>query len=332
MDLREMQNSHKLVAEMLGDYQLMTKTELANGYCDMQEKAWEAKEVGDKKNYAYYEEMRNAYNSALMLRYWYKIFEWMQNSSSLRLPATDFVDWLYKGLWVAFYYKAWRYEYEAEVKEGHFIKWKLDADGNKIPNKYYWRKDPDAPDKMINRCCGSIRGRAYQYYNKDKRKSNTQTYSLDTMVDEDGDGTLINSGCFEEKQSGSKIDCLISDFLGRGEGLEALIVDGIANYDTYKVSKQEEKEMIYDEDLDEEVETSVTRYKTAFDARKLVKHLNQIDEDFMKRFCRIYAIEKVYGDSLFDTLKKTSNVKLYKAIEKTLQEIRNDKNLLSYLS
>lgn len=144
--VKEMQLAFIRDAESLGDYQLMSKTELANGYCDADEEAQKAKEAGDIRSFNYFEAIRSSYHSALMLRYWYKIFEWQRNSSTLNLEPSDFVGWLHDSLYVAFYYRAWRWKNEAVVKKGKFIEFKVDKDGKHIPNKYYYEEDPEELD------------------------------------------------------------------------------------------------------------------------------------------------------------------------------------------
>src|SRR5574344_849456 len=107
MTVREIQKSFIESAVALGNYQLMTKTELANGYCDADEAAQRAKESGDAAVFAEQEALRSSYFSALMLRYWYKIFEWQKNSSTLNLELSDYVDWLHDSLYVVSYYRTW---------------------------------------------------------------------------------------------------------------------------------------------------------------------------------------------------------------------------------
>lgn len=316
--LKEVQRSLQLEASLLGDYNLISKTELANKYCDAEEAWYEAKMANDIGKSAYYDKLRSAYYSAIMLRYWYKIFEWMKNSSSLNLEPVDFVEWLEHGLWVAFYYKTWRWEYKAKCKHGRFIEWELDENGNKIPNPYYWVKDPNAPDKMINRCCASIRGREYQYYNKINRRTNVQTYSLDELLDENGDFAMSYAGdaCKEESPiSGCKI--LIQTLLKRGDGVEALILDGIANYDSFKEVKSKEN--------------GATKINYEFNSRKLVKHLTTIDEHFISQFCEIYDIEPAIGNDIYSKLKSLNNAKLYKLIENVQKGMRNSPDLIECL-
>lgn len=311
MTLSELHQQFQEQAKQLGDYNIMTKTELANGYCDADDARRVAIELEDKSAAIRYDSIRSQYFAALMLRYWYKIFEWMQNSSSLMLELTDFADWLSHSLYVAFYYRMWRYEYEAEVKEGKFIGWKLDKNGERIPNPYYYLKDENAPDKVINRCCASMRGRRYQFYNKYKRKAGVQTYSIDEMVSEIGDGALEYAGCVEgtDTEINAGLISLISEFIKRDNGLEALIVDGIANFYTCK-----------------SVDGAMH-----FDARKLVKHLNMVDKNYIETFCTVYDIKPQIGERILNELKGLGNPKLYKRITKTLTQIKETPQLLSCL-
>lgn len=331
MEIREVQKAFEEQAAMLGDYQLMTKTELANGYCDADEAARQARSEGNLIQATTYESIRSQYFSALMLRYWYKIFEWAQNSSSLHLDYVDFVDWLSDSFYVVFYYRVWRYEYEAIVRHGIFEDWKYDEDGNRIPNKYYWRTDPNAPDKIINRCCGSMRGRVYQYNNKDKRKAAVQTFSLDVMIEEGGDSVLGNTGCYVEDSLHTGTYYLISEFINRQEIIEALVVDGIANHDTYKTHK----DTIYVKERDAETGTesnvAYTHNVSTFDARKLVKHLSNMSQVGINQFCINYSIPLADAENIYAKLKKLSNPKLYKYIQKTLTEIKQTPHLLDCL-
>lgn len=334
MTVREIQKSFIESAVALGNYQLMTKTELANGYCDADEAAQRAKESGDAAVFAEQEALRSSYFSALMLRYWYKIFEWQKNSSTLNLELSDYVDWLHDSLYVVFYYRTWRYEFEAVVKEGKFIKYKLDANGNKIPNPYYYINDINAPDKIINRCCGSMRGRVFQFHNKDKRKANTQTYSLDSMIEDDGDYAAMIVGGYSIDQnikSQETAYSLVQTLLKRGENLEALIIESIAYHDPFKEKKTVKIASDIDEKTGEEFEYKYNSISPQFDSRHLIKHLSSLGEDFIYNFCESYDINTDVGDQLLAKLKKLSNVKLYKAVQKILTEIRQSPDLLKCL-
>lgn len=333
MELKDIQNSFKLEAAGLGDYNLMTKTDLANGYCDAEEAAIIARAAGDTALADQLEKKRSEYYAALMLRYWYKIFEWIRNSSSLQLDPCEFVSWLSDSLYVAFYYRMWRYEYEAIVKHGKFEGWKYDENGDRIPNQYYWELDPNAPDKIINRCCASMRGRVYQYHNKDKRRTDIQASSLDSMIDESGDSAIESCGCYNgvdiHIESGTY--ALVNEFLKRGQGIEALIIDGIANYKTYKTYKENLQVNILDKDTKDCIRKNIKVSTSEFDSRSLVKHLTNISQRFMRDFSETYSVPVEVADDIYYTLKHMSNPKLYKYIKKTLIEVKETPKLLSCL-
>ena len=330
MDIKNIQGMFAVEAAKLGDYSLMTKTELANGYCDADEAAVAAKNMNDLKEVIRQEELRSAYYAALMLRYWHKIFEWAHNSASLHLELTDFVDWLADSLYVAFYYRTWRYQYQATVQHGRFIDWSRDENGELIPNPYWHETDPNAPDKIINRCCASMRGRVYQFYNKDKRKADITAGSLEQMVDDIGDTATAFVGCYEDAPSIDGVQYLVSALLGRGNDIEALIVDCIAYMDTFKMKKEVIEKTIPTEFGDVNVGQDVHKYQV-FDARKLVKQLNHISPQFMRNFCERYSVEVERGDQIYSSLQALSNPKLYRRIQKTLIQIRDNPKLLGYL-
>lgn len=330
MTLSEMQTEFKREARKLGKYEQMSKTELANGYCDAEEAMWAAQEAGDRASEIKYDDLRSQYYAALSLRYWYKLYQWKTNSASLNLSEEEFIEWLQWTFWDAFYYRLWRWEFKAEVKDGHFIKWKLDENGERIPNPYYWKVDNNAPDKIINRCAGSARGYFYQHYNKQKRKAGVQTYSIDSMVDENGDCTLDYAGCIEEAPTMGGVSDIIKSLLVKGEGIEALIVDGIINYDPFKRTKEEVTIPVVDEE-GEASEYTYDEVNSQFDKRKLVKHLNAINQEYIINFCKSYDKCSEDAINIFNTLKSLPNSKLYKKIEKTLIEIKSNKKYMTCL-
>ncbi len=324
MDIKEIQITFIKEAVGLGDYQLMTKLELANGYC-------KADEEGD-------ETKRSQYWAALMLRYWYKIFEWIQNSKSCKLQPEDFVDWLHNSLVDAFYYRSWWWEYKGTVQYGKFLEYELDEHGNKIPNPVYWKVDPNAADKSINYFCAARRGKEYQALNKQKRKTNVLTYSLDANMEAVGDSALEQSGAVEEIDHTNVIQYIVQKFLNQGRSIEALILDGIANHDAFKETKTSHIETDVEEIVDDEtgevkeVETKekVYDYSYSFDPRRLVKHLNTINQEFMKQYFSVeYEISLADCDVILEKLHKLNNTKLYNLIKKTLINVRQDSDIMS---
>lgn len=320
MDIKEIQLMFIRDAKGLGDYQALTKLELANGYC-------KADEDGD-------EILRSQYWSALMLRYWYKIFEWMENSRSCKLQPEDFVDWLNNSLVDAFYYRSWWWEYESVVQHGKFIEYKLDEKGNKIPNQHYWKIDPNAADKSINYFCAARRGKEYQALNKQKRKSSVLSYSLDSHLEDVGDYALEKAGAYEELDHSNVIQYIVCKFLNEGKTIEALILDGIACHDAFKETKT--SHYVYDTEIDEktgeevEIKEKVYDYSSTFDPRKLVKHLNTINQDFMQNYFSIeYGVTLDECEEILHKLKGLNNTKLYNYIKKTLINCKQDKEIMA---
>ena len=338
MNIMEIQRSFELEASkikvncvndkgevIVKGYQDLTKSQLANGYCD-------AEEAGD-------ETLRSAYFGALCLRYWYKIFEWNINSSSLGLQITDFVDWLVDGINDALYYRSWRPLRHENGLTGPWIenpqykayreKWMAehpdDVDG-----------DPDAADRSINFFLGAKRGKEYQAANKDKHKANFggNCYSIDNTYDEEGHSMLDRN---EALACGgpelSVITDIINNYLSRGKAIEALIIDAIANGDSYKQNKTKDTRVVRSVDLEgnETIEEEkFYRYISVFDARRVVKHLNEIDETFINSyFSTHYKVSN--PEKILPELRSLNNTKLYKALERTLLGLKANPELIDGL-
>lgn len=320
MTLNELRLRLTETAGGLGDFQALSKNELANGYCEADEKDDEVS--------------MNAYWAAILLRYWHWIFKWKDNSVSLHPTDDDLFAWLHDAITDAFNYRSWRTKRrdayaERDLKEKGIIQ-KVWIDNPQFVH------DENAADKSINFFLGAKRGKMYQEANKHKRKVNVTTYSIDAMVDDNGDCALDYTGAVQEDNHSSGANDLICKFLHDGYGIEALIIDGIINYDSFKEIKKSHYE--YDETVDEETgelvvnKEKVYDYSSTFDMRKLVKHLNSVNQEFMQSyFCEIYSLTDVEGDAILAKLKKLNNSKLYDYIKKTLIQIRQSPELLGFL-
>lgn len=313
--LEELRQAYIREAKSIPEVNLLNKTELFNNYCD-------ADESGDQIK-------RSQYWAAIMVRYWYKIPGWIVTSKSLNLQPEDFVSWLEDCLNDTLYYRSWRYEYNAIVKNGKFIAWKLDSNGEKVPNEHYWKIDPNAPDKSMNYFCSAKRGKMYQYANKDIRKNNGQSLSIESVVDDSGKTIDFLGEYSPVEKSGAQE--LVELFLQSNKPIEALIIDGVAYQDAFKTNKVKS----YNLELDSQGKLTNKRYMSeteTFDLRKLVKHLSSIDEDFIKDyFCQTYLLSEEEGDAILLKASTITNPKWYKYIQKTLLEIKGNKKLLSCL-
>lgn len=286
-------------ASRLGDFRLLSKTDLANGYVQAQ----------DNGN----EDLRSAYFAALVDRYWNKISSWKcdQRLVGLKFQESDFVDWLVDAITYAVEHRGW-----------------LDSTKDVYG-------DPNGPDKIINMCCASEVLIVLQHHNKDKRKANIYTFDIDASVDENGDCALDYAGATEGdcKLDGAK--SLILNYLKKGRVIEALVLDGIAYQDAYKEVKTEHQMTVYEtneEGEEESYKETVTGTKTLFDERKLVAHLANINQSFMHEyFANEYEVTSEETEDIFSKLKTLNNAKLYQMIRKTLLQAKNDPTTLACL-
>lgn len=257
--LHDIYNAYYQCASSIPNWESMSKTDLANAYCDAEEK-------GD-------EESKNKYYSALMLRYWGNVFKLFRESKSARLEIEDFASWLSESLNVAFKYKRWR-----------------------DPNHKAF-KDPDAVDKIINRCIYSTRKRYYTYFNKDKRKLNYTIFSADSYPSDLLD-FHNNTTTFQDTTCRD----IITNLLKRGKLEEAIIVDSICYQDTTQNGN--------------------------FSRRKLLKELKELDAS---RFLVNKEDLNLQIKDIIDNFKTLNSVQLSRKITKTLNFLKKDKEVLNIL-
>ena len=85
---------------------------------------------------------------------------------------------------------------------------------------------------------------------------------------------------------------------------------------------------VYDDVLGDYVEKEFEKNKYVFDPRKLVKHLNRIDEKYILEYCAQYDLNyNLIGTELYEKLKKLNNKKLYDLIKKVQLEVRKSDEL-----
>lgn len=260
------------------DYNTMSKSEIANAYCDAEEEHDEVK--------------LNQYYSALMLKYWYMIPYLAKKHTNLNFEIEDFVSWLAESFSVAFKYKRWR------------------DSSNKLS------QDPNAPEKVINRCIYSTEKRWYAYFNKNKRKINynQDVYSLEESFEIFGDAAdayMQHSNYIEDLDASHE---LIQLYLDEDKIITALILDGIANYDTFKT-----------------VGDKKTGKYNEFSRALLVKHLNSLDQGYLETFESIYRVDVNKLQQTIQGLIKSRNYKLYNYIDSAIDELRNSKEVFNIL-
>ena len=96
-------------------------------------------------------------------------------------------------------------------------------------------------------------------------------------------------------------DDIIQSYVNKGQLLVALIIDGICYQDVTK--------------------------KGDFDERKLVKHLNHLDSDFIGYFSNKYKIDNKELKKCIDNIETIKNKKLYTILNQTLLNLKKDKKI-----
>ena len=148
MSLNQCYKDLEMFADMyVPDWRMMTKTQLANSYCD-------ADEEGN-------ETVREGSLYGLMCKYWYMIPYFYTHNRFMRYEIEDFVSWLYEALMLGLQYRRWR-DPEFEV--------------SKLEN---------GAEKVFNRCFFTIRNRYIVDINRDKHKINYMYTSLDEEIGEE---------------------------------------------------------------------------------------------------------------------------------------------------
>lgn len=286
--IKEYLSSYTRSAEGLGDFRSMTKTELANGYCD-------ADDVGD-------EVKKDQYFSALMIRYWFAIFDYANDSQFSRMELEDYSSWLSEALTIGLKYRRWR-------DPSHPLS-----------------KDPDAVDKVFNRSILSTRNRWLTHLNKHKRKVNYVADSVERQIEVFEESAHVLTEHTVDIGVKGPTYSIVQTYINNDKLLEALIIDAIAHQDTFDQKLAGIKKI-----QDEEESYSLRQYDYDLNNRKIVKLLNTMDKGYLEYLESTYRINKEKLTNLIARISKIPNFKLYKYIERTISSMRDNKELIAIL-
>lgn len=276
-----LQDVYKYYARALGKpYEEIDIDSLANGYCN-------AKDTGN-------EELQNAYLSALILRYWYKVNDF---AVALRGIAAydreECVSLLYDCIENACEYRGWQ------------VDTKLNA------------------DQCIKQSIATRGPAAVIYeYNRDIRKANVNNVSFDQPMSTHDDESdlledVVDNGEFSETNSHLSVQSLIQGYINRKKLVEAIILDTIAYEDTIKFTRTTKT---YENT--EGVTQKYVSHGQEFWGYKVVQYLSNLPDDFIETFSKKYDVVAEELSAVVGTIKKAPNQKLYKYLSKTLESVR----------
>lgn len=322
--LEEIRRTYLKFANNIPNWKTMNKNKLANLYLE----------------HEHSEPERSYYFSALMCRYWSNVYKFYRTSKSTKLDISDFTSWLAESFFVAFKYRRWK------------------DPSNKLYN------DPQAPDKVINRCIYSTRMRYYQYYNMDKRKLNFQTDSIERQLE--SFGYRANVYKYMSTVDGSEEDArcknIITYYLSKENFLLAIILDLICFGDTFReirsaktveIEDDVEENIEIDEfSTNEDIENSVdieeedleieenVKIKTTtkvvhqfeLSLRKLLTSLRELDNDYIIYFLDRYETDMLSLKRTLDKIKDLdSRKKLSKVVNKLISSVAKDRRVKELL-
>lgn len=270
-------------ASMLGDYQNISINDLADGYC----KALDENDEGNK----------NAYLSALVLRFWYTMRKMYEKTKTANYG--DYEDYIAK-----------LYECISVVCDKNSRAWQN-------PEKH------TTAQACINQAIAS-RGVAEIMYesNLDKSRANTNTISLEAPMGSDPEADTLmditedpNSGDFE---SVLMTESIVQSCINKKKIVEAIILDVIAFNNCEKVTKRTVKTVDVDGNP-----VRYTKVATEFWRYKAVQNLAALPESYSTYFTRRYKVKQAEFDAAFGVIRQSNNQKLHKFIKEIIKNANN---------
>lgn len=240
------------------------------------------------------EVLKDIYISALVLRFWYTIDKmYRANTVAPSLEHEDFFWWLYEAIEYACKYRGWR--------------------------------DPDKKlnaQQCINKCIDTIKLQKYYDLRLDKRKAVNHCCSMDTPLGGDGNegktiGDLLESEEYVDDHTADDAVLLVQSYINRNKIIEAILIDNIAFNDVQKHYKKTVKTTNADGE-----DVKYTEYGSEFWPYRLIQIVSKLPDSYKSYFMNRYSISEDKLTAILDVIDHSNNQKLYRALDKTLAELR----------
>ena len=256
-------------ADIIPDWQSMSKNELCNNYIATEDP-----------------EVKDAYLSAILYKYWKLIPKFYHMSSNVASPE-DCYDWLVESVLCAVNCKRWTEE----------------------DSSIY--KDPNGPDKVINRAMKCARLNFYQFINRKKRKDNFGLLSLDELKENlhDNSFDIEDPELRIDNEASLSLKDFIRNVFNRKEYFLAFMLDCILS------------ENIFDYDAGQ----------LKFNQKHLTKLLRDLDHDYAVRFAESYEFDIESVTKALSYCQGLSSAKIQSKIEFNLQKLKHDAHLMEVL-
>ena len=240
------------------------------------------------------EHFKDLYIAGLILRFWYVIKKYKESCPGIGLEDVDFLSWLYEAIEYACKYRAWQKNTKVNAQQ------------------------------CVNQCIETIRKQHYYEFNLDKHRANYNKVSMETSLSEDDKLTLEDTlpdmdsmEQFDSISSNNFTRSLIQNYVNNNKIVEAIILDTIAFTDSQKLTKSVHK---YTDSAG--VLKKYTHVDREFWPYKVVQCLSKLSDDYEQYFKQSYTVSPEKFEAAFNALKKATNGKLYKYLDKTLADAK----------
>jgi hypothetical protein len=215
------------------------------------------------------------------------------NTVAPSLEHEDFFWWLYEAIEYACKYRGWR--------------------------------DPDKKlnaQQCINKCIDTIKLQKYYDLRLDKRKAVNFCCSMDTPLGGDGNegktiGDLLESEEYVDDHTADDAVLLVQSYINRNKIIEAILIDNIAFNDVQKHYKKTVKTTNADGE-----DVKYTEYGSEFWPYRLIQIVSKLPDSYKSYFMNRYSISEDKLTAILDVIDRSNNQKLYRALDKTLAELR----------
>lgn len=257
-DFSLMYNSFKSCAMRINNWEKLSKTDLANGYCD-------AEENND-------EYLKEGYYCALLCRYWYMVTYMYERRADDTRTIEDFVGVLCDAIDVAFKYRGWR---------------------NPENNVYY---DKDGAEKVINRVIYTRRINDFIYTTKDKRSANYNSISIDNLVEDLGYSSYnqqVNYSyklpyALPETEESSK--SLIKYYIKKKDFLPAIFIETICYGDIFTEKYKLNRTSLYNYISKLDAQTFINQYDINNNKKAFITSIENLKSMSKYKINQLYNI------------------------------------------
>ena len=228
-------------------------------------------------------DIQNAYLSAILYRYWNLISKYYYQSANCATPEECY-GWLVDSVSCCVNLAAWE-----------------------DPNSSIY-KDPNGPDKVINRCMKCARLTYYQFINRKKRKDEFGLLSIDELKELYGNGAPEPS---DPEQDYDMSSFIIKDFIVEEFRKKNYFVCFLIYFILYG--------NIFD------VTTISNSVSSEFNLRKMCKVMNNIDRSVIDDFSETLKLPLIDVSKAADYIKCVPSANMRKKVQQSLEDLKHSK-------